>query len=278
MNRPLLVAAFSLCVLFIGSVTWSQKTPEGIVDVEIREHVYDGQEILKYEISWSGGIKIGDLFIKIEKDTQFEDTYTIYARVKDSGLFHFFYPVDDTFNTRVSGDKRLPVLYDVEQKEGSSYHAIRHTEYDQQNGIVRYRKNKNIVETFKITGEVHNEFSSFLYSRIIQLDKKNPVIVPTFADKKRHEVIVKTGDRITVENQLLGKVDVLPVSPIMSFKGLYDKAGDTVIYLTDDLCRVPVRINSKILIGSITAELTSYSSSTCLKYSTHTPEISLKPI
>ncbi len=49
----------------------------------------------------------------------------------------------------------------------------------------------------------------------------------------------------------------------MKFKGLYDKDGDTVIWFTNDECRIPVRMNSKILIGSLTAELVSYSNPHC---------------
>ena len=49
----------------------------------------------------------------------------------------------------------------------------------------------------------------------------------------------------------------------MDFKGLYDKDGDTVFWLTDDNCRVPIAINSKIMIGSLTADLVSYTNPAC---------------
>jgi len=52
----------------------------------------------------------------------------------------------------------------------------------------------------------------------------------------------------------------------MTFKGLYDKKGDTVIWYTDDECRVPVLINSKIVIGSLTATLAVYQNSACTLY------------
>jgi len=266
---------FFAAVLF-STVTWSKKIPDGSIDEKIRESIYSGHEVLKYTISWSGGIKIGNLHLEVQKDAQEEEQYSIHARVKDSGIFHFFYPVNDTFITVVKGEKRLPVRYDVEQVEGSSYHARRHTEYDQQQGVAHYRKNDNPVETYSFSGEVHNEFSSFLYTRMLKLEKDKPVIVPTFADEKRHAVVVQTGDATTINNTLLGSVTVLPVSPLMDFKGLYDKAGDTVIYFSDDICRIPVRIVSKILIGSITAELVSYSSSTCKQYSSHQTETPLK--
>lgn len=238
----------------------------GTVDDNIQPFIYQGEEELTFELSWSGGIKIGDLRLQVRKDTDLARRYTIHARVKDSGIFHFFYPVDDLFKTIVDGEKFLPVQYEVEQKEGSSYHANRYTEYDQKTGIIRYSKNKQPFTVFQVGGEVHNEFSSFFFTRMLALEEHKPVIVPTFADKKRHEVVVKRGKTIHMTSKALGNVQVMPVNPIMDFKGLYDKAGDTVIFLTDDTCRVPVRITSKILIGSITAELVSYSSLTCLDH------------
>ena len=65
------------------------------------------------------------------------------------------------------------------------------------------------------------------------------------------------------DETLLGPVDVVEVLPRMTFKGLYDKSGDTVIWFTDDACRIPVRIRSKILIGSLTAELVAYHGTSC---------------
>ena len=89
--------------------------------------------------------------------------------------------------------------------------------------------------------------------------------MPTFADKKLNEVKVDVKGREEIDSPF-GRVTTLVVQPLMKFKGLFDKDGDTVIWMTDDNCRVPVRINSKILIGSLTAELTSYSNPGCERY------------
>ncbi|MCI5160291.1 MAG: DUF3108 domain-containing protein, partial [Candidatus Electrothrix sp. AUS1_2] len=62
---------------------------------------------------------------------------------------------------------------------------------------------------------------------------------------------------------VLGQKDTIKVMPKMNFKGLYDKDGDTVFWLTDDSCRIPVEIRSKILIGSLVAELEEYVNPAC---------------
>lgn len=223
--------------------------------------IYSGEEEMHYLVSWSGGIKIGDLFLSVRKAAN-NDGYAIRARVKDYGLFRLFYPVNDTFTTYVRGALKLPYRYEVEQKEGhgsSTTHRL--TLYDQKNLQVRYRKNRGPWKNFILTGPAYNEFSSFFITRALNFTDELPV-VPTFVDKKRHEVAVALLAR-EQHKSMFGRINTLKVMPKMDFKGLYDKDGDTVFWLTDDKCRVPVAIHSKILIGSLVAELVEYKNPAC---------------
>lgn len=252
------------CSVFLHSVeSFAAVYPDGEVTENIRKAMYQGGETLKYKISWTGGIKIGELRMEITKVADKENVFELRARVKDSGLFHFFYPVDDSFVTLVQGQNRLPFSYEVIQKEGENYNARRYTEYEQDIGEVRYQKNEKTPELYSIDGAVHNEFSSFFFTRMMRLESAHPAIVPTFVDGARHEVVVRTGVETRIRDTVRGDVNVIPVTPVMKFKGLYDKDGATVIWLTNDECRIPVRISSKVLIGSLTAELVSYSNPYC---------------
>ncbi len=255
------------CVLIlfcgvIGAVA-AETPPLGVPDPALLRSAYGGDETFRYDLSWSGGIKIGELRLRITRIAGDGDRFEIHARVTDYGAFRFFYPVDDTFVTLVQGPERLPFRYEVVQKEGRGYKAHRLTLYDQDAGLVRYRKNDGPEKEFVVDGRVHNEFSSFFFTRVLPFEQNRSVIVPTFADEKRHEVVVRAREWIHFKDTLLGPVDVIEVLPRMTFKGLYDKSGDTVIWFTDDTCRIPVRIRSKILIGSLTAELVSYHGTSC---------------
>jgi len=154
----------------------------------------------------------------------------------------------------------------VWQKEGYSYKAHRVIEYDQQKGYIRYMKNGKPKGEYQVEGETNNEFSSFFNSRLMTFDIGKQFVVPTFADKRRVEVIVQAVSKKRFDKTLLGSVTTIEIMPIMTFKGLYDKKGDTVIWYTDDECRVPVRINSKITLGSLTADLAEYDNPACKKY------------
>jgi len=235
-----------------------------VVNHTLVQTIFSGDEEMHYVVSWSGGIKIGDLFLSVRQAAN-GDGYAIRARVKDYGLFRLFYPVNDTFTTYVRGPLKLPYRYEVEQKEGhgsSTTHRL--TIYDQEKLQVSYQKNKGPLKKFTLTGPAYNEFSSFFITRVLNFTDGQP-IVPTFVDEKRHEVAVAL---LVKEQQktIFGKVDTLKVMPKMDFKGLYDKDGDTVFWLTDDRCRVPIAIHSKILVGSLVAELVEYKNPACPKW------------
>ncbi len=275
MKNRLLCVFLPLFFLFAPSALSNSGAhyPLGIADDKAMATAYQGNEKLSYKVSWTGGIKIGELHMEVIKLEGSQERFELRAKVKSSGLLRAFYPVKDTFVTIVEGSKRLPVTYDVHQKEGRKSEVRRHTDYNQATGEIRYQKNDRVPVLYQVKGDVHNEFSSFFFTRVLQLDPAKPVIVPTFADGKRHEVVVRTGTRTRIKKTIKGDVNVLPVAPIMKFKGLYDKDGDTVIWFTDDMCRIPVRVNSKILIGSLTAELVSYSNPLCLDQSEYHNEI-----
>ncbi|MBM9613577.1 DUF3108 domain-containing protein [Desulfobulbus rhabdoformis] len=224
--------------------------------------IYSGKETLHYSVSWSGGVKIGDIYLKIRPTSEYEADFVIDAKVKDYGPLSLFYPVDDRFRCFVSGVSKLPVRYEVKQNEGYDHKTTRLSLYDQTAHTVRYQKNKNKVQEYTLDGGVYNEFTSFIISRALKYIGQVPIIVPTFADKKRHAVqvaVVKKERRKTI----FGKRPTLKIEPRMQFRGLYEKSGGTTLWLTDDRCRVPVEIHSRIVIGSLVAELVDYTNPAC---------------
>ncbi len=231
------------------------------LDRTILETIFSGRERLHYAISWSGGIRIGDLVLEIGPAGP-DGGHAIHARVTDYGLFRLIYPVDDTFTTMVRGPFALPYRYEVLQKEGRGRETRRLTLYDQQELVVRYRKNDNPWKIYQVAGVVYNEYSSFFVTRALPLTTGREEIVPTFVDGKRHEVAVSVLGR-EKKQTIFGDLPTIKVLPRMHFKGLYDKKGDTLFWLTDDACRVPVEIRSKILVGSLVAELIEYANPRC---------------
>lgn len=243
--------------------------PIGVMRPELLNYCYSGKEKLHYDVSWSGGVKIGELYLEVKSLPQVRDGFEIRARVTTkNGDVHLFYPINDLFVTKVRGPKKLPYHYEIWQKEGYSYEAHRVLTYDQERWFVRQIKNDKVAGEFQLSGETNNEFSSFFNSRLMDFTIGQPFVVPTFADKKREEVAVHPLSEEKISDTVIGDVSTVAVMPVMKFKGLYKKKGDTVIWYTNDECRVPVKIKSKIVLGSLVAVLKDYDNPACTLYKT----------
>ncbi len=263
-----LVPSLLLLIAGVGIAHAVMQTTAEQLEQHSLNNMFNGAEQMHFAVSWSGGIKIGDLFISIVPVEPGTDRFAIKVRVTDYGLFKLVYPVDDTFTTIVEGPLKLPLQYAVHQREGWGRETWgretkRLTIYDQQKLEVTYQKNAQPQKKYPIAGTVYNEFSAFFISRALTFEQLDtPIRVPAFVDKQRHEVAVKAVGR-EVRNSLFGEVATLKIQPKMTFKGLYDKDGDTVFWVTDDECRVPIEIHSKIVVGSLVAELEEYNNSRC---------------
>ncbi len=242
--------------------------PVGLINPELAEISYAGTETLLYDVSWTGGIKIGEARFTVIRDDACDDCYEIHATIGTTGgLFHRLYPVEDRQVTRVRGDQRYPYYCEMWQKQGRSYRAHKVITYDQDTFTLTKKKEEGNTSVYGLSGSVHNEFSAFFASRVMDMEMNHPFLVPTFGDDARKEVIVNVFDYEMLENPIFGKVRTIKVSPLLTFSGIYDKTGDTIVWYTDDNCRIPVQAQSKLVIGSLTATLVAYENEKCKKYS-----------
>jgi len=251
-----LFLTLSLLVFWLGlSMQTAQAATIPPADPLLLEKAYGMTETLNYEVSWMG-LKAGKLIIQLIPDEAAPERFLIKVSAKSAGLLDVLHPVEDNFETIVEGPNRLPTRYDIKIHEGRRRNK-KLTIYDQEQGILTYTRDADPSEIYQLAGPVYNEFSSFMIMRALPLVVGQEVMVPTFADKKRHEVMVKVEGMDKVES-IFGKIETIRVRPQLPFKGLYRKTGAPVIWLSDDTARIPVKIKAKITIGSITARLVAY--------------------
>ena len=56
-----------------------------------------------------------------------------------------------------------------------------------------------------------------------------------------------------------GKFRCQVIEPVIVKGGLFKNTGKITIWITDDSLKVPVKVKTDVVIGSVIAELTSYS-------------------
>ena len=78
-----------------------------------------------------------------------------------------------------------------------------------------------------------------------------------FYKDSTYELDVKFRGKQTIEVES-GIFNCLVIEPLAKEGGLFKNEGKVYVWLTDDERRVPVRVSSKIPIGTVESELTEY--------------------
>jgi len=213
-------------------------------------------ETLRYDISWAG-IKAGESVIEIR---QADDATIIAVTTTSVKWISVFYPVNDRVESRVAsgptpGTIGLPLTYRLKLSEG------------------RHRKDKEVIfdsarskafyidyldderKEFDLPGAVFDPLSSFYRIRGMHLEVGKSAYIRIFDSKKIYDAEVQVLRKERIQGPS-GEVDTLVIKPMMKSEGIFYQKGEMLIWLSDDDKKIPLRMKSKVKIGSVTANLT----------------------
>jgi hypothetical protein len=107
---------------------------------------------------------------------------------------------------------------------------------------------------------VMDAVSGFYFLRNRTLEVGNPVQLHLFDSNEYSLTTVEVLRKETIELSDGRKVEALVLHPRLKTAGFFRRTGDIMLWLTDDTYRVPVRLETSIMLGKITAELISVES------------------
>jgi hypothetical protein len=107
---------------------------------------------------------------------------------------------------------------------------------------------------FPITPITYDSLSCFYFARLQNLEIGKSFYVDVFDGKRLHNTEVKVLRREELETDV-GTFKTIVIMPVLKTNGIFSKTGDLYIWLTDDERHIPVKMKSKVKIGSITAKL-----------------------
>ena len=179
---------------------------------------------------------------------------------KTSKFVDAFYKVRDRIESYANLDMTRSLLY-KKNHEGKSTKDIV-VEFDWEKKEARYIDKGSVTDSVQISDNTFDPLSVFYAFRIGQPDSNNEIVV-NVADGKR--LIKGTGKIVKKQKiRVSGKTyNTLLVEPeLEGVGGVFKKAKDSKlkIWVTDDKKRIPVRIKSRVTVGSFVASLVSYGS------------------
>jgi hypothetical protein len=197
---------------------------------------------------------IATMHVQSIKRISARNVYHIAFEVNTVPSFDWIYKVRDRYETYLDVEGLFPWRFEQHIREGSfsrDFSAF----FDHRRKIAKTSKGE-----YEIPLYVNDILSAFYIARTYDYStmKINEVIkMQNFYKDKVHDLDVKYlgKERITVP---AGTFDCLIVEPLVREGGLFKSEGNIVIWLADDDLKIPVRVKTKVIIGSIDAELTKY--------------------
>ncbi|MBK8803927.1 MAG: DUF3108 domain-containing protein [Fibrobacteres bacterium] len=215
-------------------------------------------ERLHYDVSWAG-VVVGRATIECLPTTN-PVLVAVRTTARANQTIQSMYPVLDTIQSFVHVSTGLPVQFRKSQREGDYSADIRINFQRSKNMAVVSGQIKGVSKpdtTLTLEGGEYDLLSALVKVRLDSLVPGKSQFLSMVDNRKRFaSVEVQCLRRDTIEAGA-GKTPVLVVVPKIHGDALFASKGTLTIWMTDDPLHVPLRMESKIALGTIKAVLTN---------------------
>lgn len=210
-------------------------------------------EVLKFRVHY-GMITAGEAVLEIDKEpVQMEgrECYHIVGTGTSARSFDWFYKVRDRYETYVDTKGLFPWYFKRRIEEGD-FNFYTEVKFDQVN-----RKAFERGKVFQVPEYIHDVISAFYYARTVDFANFKPgdvFTVQNFIDEKISALKVRFIGRETVKCEL-GTFRAVKLEPLVEEGGIFMHKGKLFLWISDDSNRIPLLIESGLVIGSIKINL-----------------------
>lgn len=209
-------------------------------------------ETLKFSLGWEK-IVAGRAQIAIPEivEHQGRTCFRTVSTARSTRLFSTFFAVEDWAESIIDVKEIIPLHFEKHLREGK-YKSDRVVDFYPEAGVAITG-----TDTVRVPPYVQDALSLLYYVRTQPLKVGDTLYVDSFSKDKTYslEVRVIKRERIQVK---AGTFNTIVVEPLLQAAGLFKHKGRLKIWLTDDRLKMPVLMKSKVIVGSIVAELEEY--------------------
>lgn len=222
----------------------------------IKHSAFDVGERLVFDLGYSF-ITAGEAVMSVPKlDTMYgRPSYQVLFTVNSTKTFSWIYKVEDRYETFLDIQGIFPWRFTQKVREGS-YRRDFGAWFDQVRNVA-YANDKQ----YPIPPYVHDAVSAFYFVRTIDYSNSRvgeKIYLQNFYKDSTYSLAVKFLGRQRIEVDA-GTFNCIIVEPLMREGGLFKSEGRIIIWMTDDDRKIPVKVSTKVVVGSIEAELREYS-------------------
>jgi Protein of unknown function (DUF3108) len=212
-------------------------------------------ERLGYALNW-GKISAGTAALEVvgRETLSGRQVLQLLHSARTNDFVSFFYPVNNRVESFID-EEALPARLLFKRREGKKKNDIE-VLFDQAAHLAVVTTD-GVKETITVPAGVQDILSCLYAFRALPLSAVGQSVrIDVYHDKKIYQLELRVEGFERMQTAL-GEVDTIRVLAIMPFRGLFLNEGNIRVWFTNDTTRIPVLMRAKVIIGSISATLTS---------------------
>ena len=244
------------CIITVISTSFI--LTENIQAVEKKFPFYPGEKLtfqLKWTVVPAGQGTLEILPIETIKGVK---AYHFVLTAKSNSFIDYIYKVRDRIDAYTDIEMTHTILYKKKQREGNTKRDVV-VNFNWNTNTAQYSTLNNVREPIDVLEGSFDPLSAFYYTRLFDL-KEDLIIERPVTDGKKCII----GKAFVVRKETLtlasGTYDTYLIEPEMRHVGgVFEKSKNAKIqvWVTADKRRMPVKIKSKVVVGSFVGELVS---------------------
>lgn len=256
-------------IFFLVIAFWSQAQ----TNCKVENKSFKAGEDLHFKIYYNWGaiwMAAGEANFKVE-----------LTEMSNKSVFHFiglgstypkydwFFKVRDKYESYADTASLKPLRFKREANEGGSFTYDDYVFNNRKNKVytVERRNKKPIkVDSVSITQCTNDVMTAIYYARSLDFSKykANDTIPITFVlDGEVFPSYIRYLGKEVISSELLGKVRCIKFRPKLVEGTIFKGGEDMTVWVTDDENKIPVYVETPIIVGTVKVKLFSYSN---LKY------------
>lgn len=247
-----------ILIILLPLWAWAQKDqlPVRAGLRQMPQKAYQVGEELEYGIRY-GLIQAGVAHFSVQKETQRAGrrVHHIVATGRSVGMAEWFFRTRDRYESFIDVEALAPWEFIREIDEGG-YRRSRHLIFDQVQGQVRDIKNPK-KGSFAIDPHTQDLLSALYYARALDSKDWRPgdlISFPIFLDYEEFPFRLRFLGRERIDSPW-GSITCLKLRPSLQEGRVFKDEEDMTIWVSDDANKIPVLLQTNLLVGSIKVEL-----------------------
>jgi len=228
--------------------------------------VFKPGERLTYSAVYNWGfiwINAGKVEFKVSKTTYHDqDVYHFNSFGTSVPSYDWLFKVRDYFQSYARTDNLAPLFFDRNTFEGG-YSVHNKFTFNYTDSLI-YTKTQNSdkpysEDTLELKKDVYDVISGVYYIRNLDFDKyqvNDTIPVRMIIDNEIFDLYVRYLGREILKTHDKRKFRTIKFSALLVEGTIFKGGEDLIVWVSDDLNRIPILVEAKILIGSVKATLT----------------------